>query len=247
MEPSFDWPWWLPLLVVASLAGLSTALSHGRWLRFLVASSVGTIAGLVSGVMMWPSEDVIGRGYVGFFIIPEIVISVLLSLVASLVMQKLSISNETYKRTFWIALTCCVAFGPIAVFLTPPLVARRVARTELVAKERFEALKIAAERVKIEEAGQQSVCDGQALRRNYSGPPFSDYDWRYVAGNYVKQDGYVFGIWCHQTDKDGYTIDAHPERQYEDGTRLFCTDESGAVGCGMERNRKRNACIPCPE
>lgn len=245
MEPSFDWPWWLPLLVVASLTGLSTALSHGRWLRFLVASSVGTIAGLISGVMMWPSEDVIGRGYVAFFIIPEIAISVLVSFVVSLVMRKNSISDGRSRRAFWIALACCFAFGPIAVFLTPPLVARRVARTELVAEARFEALKSAAERTTIEEAGQQSVCDGQSLRRNYSGPPFSDHDWRYIAGNYVKQDGYVFGIWCHQTDQDGYTIDARPERQNEDGTRLFCADESGAVGCGMERNRIRNVCTPC--
>jgi len=245
MEPRFVWPLWLPLLVVASLTGLSTVLFHKRWLRFLIASSVGTITGLICGVMIWPSEDVIGRGYVGFFIIPAIAISALVSLIVSQVTRRISILNEKYKRAFWIALICYVVFGPIAVFLTPPLVAHRVAQTELLAKERFEALKSAAERTKNEQAGHQSVCDGQTLRINYFGPPFSDYNWRYIAGNYVKQDGYVFGIWCHQSDQDGYTIDARPERQNENGTRLFCTDESGRVGCGMEWNRTRNECIPC--
>src|SRR5262245_66018974 len=138
---------------------------------------------------------------------------------------------------------CSVAFGPVARALTPTVVEHRVARNDRAAAERFELLKISVERTIAEVGGPGRTCDGPTLRRHYSGPPFSDEDWRRITGNYVKQDGYVFMVYCRE--KGGYTIDAQPARGKADGTRRFCTDESGKIGCGMKWNLSRNACIPC--
>jgi len=94
------------------------------------------------------------------------------------------------------------------------------------------------------EAGDPGrICEGRALKRHYSGPPFTEEDWRRIAGNAVKQDGYYFMVYCHE--QGGYTIHAIPWGGKGDGTRQFCADESGKVGCGMTWNRSRNACIPC--
>ena len=143
----------------------------------------------------------------------------------------------------WIALIGCVAFGPVTLALTPPPVAHRVARTDRIAAQRFESLKNAAEQAAIEAGDSDSICAGSVLKPHYFGPTFSEGDWRYIAGNYVMHDGYAFGIWCHQ--QGGYTIDAYPLRIKGDGTRRFCADESGKVGCGIEWNRSRMACLPC--
>ncbi len=87
------------------------------------------------------------------------------------------------------------------------------------------------------------VCDGLTLRQHYAGPSFSDEDWRRITGNAVKENGYFFMVYCQE--KGGYTIDAGPSRVEVDGTRRFCTDETGTVGCGITWNRSRYACVPC--
>ena len=106
------------------------------------------------------------------------------------------------------------------------------------------SLKKAVEITRAESDGASKICDGTALERHYTGPPFSDADWQRIAGNYVKQDGYFFMIYCHE--KGGYTIDALPARPAGDGTRHFCTDESGKLGCRREWDGSRNKCLPCP-
>jgi hypothetical protein len=169
--------------------------------------------------------------------------TILVSVVASLIARKVSVSNER-RRVVWLALLCCIAFGPIALALTPTLVAQRLVRNDRMAAERFESLKNAVERTRSESGDPARICDGQILKQHYSGPPFSEEDWHRITGNYVKQNGYAFGIYCHE--KDGYTIDAFPDRARADGTLRFCTDESRKVGCGTEFNRSRYACIACP-
>ena len=47
----------------------------------------------------------------------------------------------------------------------------------------------------------------------------------------------MFMVYCRE--KGGYTINALPARGKADGTRRFCIDESGRIGCGMEWNRSR--------
>jgi hypothetical protein len=120
-------------------------------------------------------------------------------------------------------------------------VARRVVRNERLAEERFKSLQRAVEQTLA--ANPAFLCAGPLLARNYFGPPFSNADWRRITGNYVKQDGYFFMIYCRQTT--GYTINAVPARDGEDGRRRFCADESGKVGCDMQWNRSRYACVPC--
>ena len=76
------------------------------------------------------------------------------------------------------------AFGPICLALTPPLVARRVARNERLAEKRFTSLQRAVKHTLA--ASPALFCAGPVLARNYFGPPFSNVDWRRITGNYVK-------------------------------------------------------------
>lgn len=244
MEPNLGFPGWLPLVFVAIGTGLSTILSCGRSLRFLVASTVGTFAGLCILAIWWPT-DPIARPFLPYAVAVATLAAAVVSLVAGLVVQKISVSNEKSRRALWLALICCFAFGPVAVALTPPLVARRVRRNDRIAVERFESLKNAVEQTMAEAGDPGRICDGLSLKRHYSGPPFSEEDWNRITANYVKQDGYSFMVYCRE--KGGYTIDANPFGGKADGTRRFCTDELGRVGCGMDWNRSRHACIACTQ
>lgn len=240
IEPSLDLPRWLPLAFVALYTGLSTTLSASRWLRFSVASAVGTFAGQCGAYAIWRPTDSLAGSFVPFVVVVATLGAFLVSLVAALVGRKIPVLCKKRRRAVWLSLACCVAFGPVALALTPPLVAYRVARNDRVAAERFESLKNAVERTM---ADSGRICDGQALTGHYSGPAFSEKDWQFIAGNYVRRDGYSFMVYCRE--KDGYTIHAIPWGGKGYGTRQFCTDESGKLGCGMEWNRSRNVCIPC--
>jgi hypothetical protein len=112
-----------------------------------------------------------------------------------------------------------------------------------MAAERFASLKNAVERTAVEARDPSRLCDGTVLEHHYSGPPFSNENWHRITGNYVKQDGYFFMVYCRE--KGGYTIDAGPARERGDGTRRFCTDESGTVGCRTELDPSRHQCLPC--
>lgn len=57
MEPSLDLHWWLPLVCIALCTAMATILSGGRWLRFVSASTLGTLAGLSIGGAIGPSPD----------------------------------------------------------------------------------------------------------------------------------------------------------------------------------------------
>jgi len=242
VEPSLDFPRWILLALIALMTALATALSNGRCLRFVAASTAGTFAGLCGGFALFPLSDGIASSYIPDAVVVATLLSVFVSLVAGLAGRKLPVSNENHRRAVWLAFVCCVAFAPVALALTPPLVARRVARNDRVAAARFESLKNAVERTMAEAGDPGRICDGRALKR-HSGPPFSNEDWRRIAGNAVKQDGYYYMVYCRE--QGGYTIEAIPWSGKGNGTRQFCTDESGRVGCGMEWNRSRHACIPC--
>ena len=73
--PAFIWqisprhssiPAVVALVFVALLTGFSTALSGGRWVRFWLLSSVATFLGVLSGGMIWPSDDGIAQSYLLF-------------------------------------------------------------------------------------------------------------------------------------------------------------------------------------
>jgi len=244
VRPGLDLPVWLPLLPVGLLSGLSATLADRRWLKYILAPTAGTFAGLIVGCEIWPDPDGATQSYYGVIVVAVTLLTIFLSFISGLAGLMVSNLIGNRRNAIWIALVCCAMYGPVTLLLTPPLAARRVARNEALASKRFLGLKSAVERVYAGGGTLDCARDGQALKRNYSGPPFSENDWQYIAGNYVKKDGYVFGILCYQAE---YLIDAHPEREMEDGLRGFCADESGRVGCGLEYKGTRNLCKPCPK
>jgi hypothetical protein len=232
IQPNLDLPFlWLPLALVAITTGLATALSGKSWLRFVAASIAGTFAGMLAGFLILPLTDGIEAAYSPIAVAVGTAAAVPVSLVGGGAMRNVSLSNERLRRAAWVVFLGCVAFGPVALALTPPVVAYRVARNDRIAAERFEALKDAVAQAMAEAGGRAHTCLGRAFKRQYSGPPFSESDWWYISGNYVKQDGYVFMVNCYS--EVGYTIDAFPARAKGDGTRhfYFCTDGTGRVDC----------------
>ena len=243
IQPHLDLPLWVPLASVTLCTGLSTALNRRLWSLFVFTSVIGAFGGLCLSYAIWWPTDPIAGPLVPYSVAAGTIAALLLSLLASLAVRKLSPLTEAYRRAVWGALLVLVAFGPVTLALTPPLVARRIARNDRIAAERFSSLKSAVERTAAEAEGLKRICDGTALQQHYAGPPFSDEDWRRITGNYVIQDGYFFMVYCRE--KGGYTVHARPVRDRSDGTRQFCTDESGKLSCGRVWDRSRNRCLPC--
>jgi len=208
-----------------------------------MASAIGTFFGLCAGNLIRGPSDPIARAWVPIIVAVGTALAGLVATVAGVAGRRVRLSAKVYRRAAWLALAGCVTFGPVALALTSPLVAHRIWVNDQVAALRSESLKNAVQQTASDPKDQMGICDGSALKRHYSGPRFSEDDWRRITGNYVKQDGYVFMVYCRE--QGGYTIDAWPSRVKGDGTRRFCTDESGSIGCGMLFNRSRHACTPC--
>lgn len=237
IEPSFSFPRWILLALIALITALSTILSEGYWGRFVVASVVGSFAGLCTGFIMWWPSDGIARSYVGFAVIIATLAAAITAFLATLGARKIVVSKATSRRAAWIALICCVAFGPVTLAVTRPFFSRQVARNERIAAQRFESLKTAVEQTSAESPDPEHPCDATALKPHYSGPPFREEDWNSMAPYYakfryavLKQDGYAFSIFCQAQGE--YRIDASPLRYKADGTRRFCADRSGETSCG---------------
>jgi hypothetical protein len=143
IEPSVDFPRRILFVLVALITGLATILSNGRWLRFVVVPTIGAFAGLWTGFVLFPPRDEIARSYVPLVIAAATVAAFVVSLLAGLVSLTLSASRKILRRCVWLAFVSCVAFGPIALALTPPLVRHRVATNDRMAAKRFESLKSA--------------------------------------------------------------------------------------------------------
>jgi hypothetical protein len=143
MKPSLYLPGGFPLVIVALLTAFSTILSCGHWPRFMVSSAVGTFVGLWTGWAIWKPIHSIAASYVLLGIGVATLAALLVSLTVGLAVRKVSLSNERWRVPFWISLACCLAMGPIALALTPSLIARRVSRNERVAAERFQSPKSA--------------------------------------------------------------------------------------------------------
>ena len=242
-EPNLGLPVWVSLACAVGCTGLSIMLAPAIWPRFLLASSLGTFGGLWLGVLIWWPSDPITGAWVPYYVNTMTLAVILGALCAGLMMRRRSILNQVLRRAVWAAILVCVAFGPVTLALTPPLVRRRIAHNDRLATERFMYLKKAVETARAQPDGASKTCDGTALQRYYSGPPFTDTDWRRITGNYVKQDGYIFMIYCHE--KAGYTIDARPATTAPGyGTRWMCADGAGEGGCRMDFRHK---CLPCPK
>ena len=214
IEPRVDFSRWILLGLVGLIAGVSTALSGGRWQRCASTCMLGTFIGLVSGYLVWQPHDGIAASYSNIVAIVAALAAGVVSLAAGvavfLAMRKLTLSSLAARAALWAVMACCVAVGPVGLALTPPLVARRIARNDAIAEKRFTALKRAVEETWAEPGGADRVCGGRELQTHYSGPPFSDGDWTRIVGNYVEQDGYVYMIYCR--DNHSYSIDVRTKR-----------------------------------
>lgn len=228
---------------MAFSAGSSAFLNRQRWLWFPLGSTLGSFVGICAGYALWWPKDPIAGTYVYIVVAVTTVMAAVITAVGAFVGSRLSVPRRKLRYTAWIALAATVAFGPVCLVLTPPLVSRRLARNERLAAERMASLQRAVKRTLAESRDPALICAGPLLARNYSGPLFSDEDWRRITGNYVKQDGYFFMIYCKE--QNGYVISAGPKRDGQDGKRRFCVDETGETGCGTEWNRSRYACVPC--
>lgn len=128
VEPGLDLPSWIPLASAAS-TGLPTILHRARWPLFLLASGLGTFSGLSVAYMIWWPTDPIAETWVPYSVAAVTLAAVIVSLVAALAARYVVISHATWRRAVWVVLSGCVAFGPLALALTPPLV--RLAKGKL--------------------------------------------------------------------------------------------------------------------
>jgi hypothetical protein len=129
MQPNPDRPLWsFPLIWVALGTVLSTALSDEGWLEFMLASDVGSVAGICSGFWIWRPTDGIDASFVPWVVasaILRVVPVALVALAAGLALRSLLVSIEKYRRPFWFAFICWVAFPPVVVALTPAFIVLR--------------------------------------------------------------------------------------------------------------------------
>jgi hypothetical protein len=236
IEPSLDFPRWILFVLVAFIAGASILLCGGHgWLEFVAAAAAGSFAGLLSGFLLWPSSD----GIVNSYALVAVVIgtataagaALICGLLAFLARRRWPLSSGTAQCAAWVLLGICLAFGPTLLAVTKPLVERRVAHNESSAALRFASLQKALQQTRADKGPVDSICDGRSLRMHYSGPPFTSEDWSRIAGNFVEEDKYVYGISCFPQGK--YLLEARPKMQkvYGYGNRIFCADESGEVAC----------------
>jgi len=82
--------WFLSYALIALIAGYAAFLSGGRWLRFVVLSSVGTFVGVCSGGTIWPDEDGIAQSYLLYGASMATLITMLVSCIACFVGRRLS-------------------------------------------------------------------------------------------------------------------------------------------------------------
>jgi hypothetical protein len=227
---------------VAFISGASILLCSGRgWLAFVAASAIGSFAGLLSGVLLWPSPDAIANSYaliaVAIGTATGAGAALICGLAAFLALRRWPLSNGAAKGAAWVLLGLCLAFGPTLLALTKPLVKRRVAYNESTAALRFASLRRALQRKRADRgAAADSICDGQSIQKHYAGPPFTREDWSRISGNYVEEDKYVYAISCLPQGK--YLLEARPKmpKVYGYGGRMFCADESGEVACDLKWN-----------
>lgn len=149
VEPSLDLPSWMPLLSVALCTSIAIMLNNERWLLFISRSGIGTLGGLRLGCAIWWPRDPITGPLAHYAIAVNTIIALIVSLMAGFAARKISISTYTNRTALWIALVGVVAFGPVLLLLTPPLVARRMTCDDRLATERFESLKSAIELTRI--------------------------------------------------------------------------------------------------
>lgn len=239
-----DLPIWISLACGALGSCMAIALRPSAWPLIVLASGVGTAGGLISGFLIWPPDDPIAVPLVPYSAGIMAFAVMLAALFSALITRRRVVSGQKLRRALWALMFVCFSFGPVASTLVLAAVPSRVVRNDHLADERFHALKDSL--VQTRKTNWTSpLTSGISLKLHYSGPPFADSDWQCIVGDLVEKDGYMFRVYA--AGDGGYILSVSPARMYLDGTRRFCSDESGKSGCGVEWTESRLTCLPCQQ
>jgi hypothetical protein len=127
IQPNLDLPVWkTPLIFLALITALATALANegAGWL--MSASILGVFAGICCGFRLWWSTDYNDASY-GFIVSWVTLVSIPVSVIAVAAGAALRESKIAQKnrRLMWCAFLSSFAFAPTVVALTPLLLTRR--------------------------------------------------------------------------------------------------------------------------
>jgi hypothetical protein len=123
IQPNLDLPVWkTPLILLALITALATALSNegAGWL--MSASILGVFAGICCGFRLWPSENK-DPFIIGLATLVSIPVSVI-AVATGVALRESKIAQKN-RRLIWCAFLSSFAFAPTVVTLTPLLLARR--------------------------------------------------------------------------------------------------------------------------
>jgi hypothetical protein len=128
IPPNRDLPGWkTPLILLALITGLGTALSSEGWRWLLIASLLGGIGGICCGFWLWWPTDGIDASWVPFVIGLSTLTSIPVSIIAMFAGVALRDSKIATKnrRLLWGAFLVSFAFAPTVCALTPLLITLR--------------------------------------------------------------------------------------------------------------------------
>ena len=231
--PNIGLPFYVPYLICAGVTSSAILLSDKPKSRIAAAAIAGSFSGYVVGLRMLPlGSDGIAHSYWPFELILVTLATAVMAAVLILALRRVIVPPESVPHSLWLALILCVGACPAAVALTPLISSSRISRNERLAAERVKALQTAVEASMAQNGNPGSYCGGEVIKRHYTGPSFSDGDWRLITSNYVTRQGYAFMVFC--PEKGGYRISAMPHNFEQDGNRKFCSDVAGEAGCTTE-------------
>ena len=127
IQPNLNLPVWkTPLIFLALITTLATALSNkgAGWL--MGASMLGVFAGIWCGFRLWWPTDINDAPYVltvGLATLVSLPVSVI-AVAAGVALRESKIAQKN-RRLIWCAFLCSFAFAPTLVALTPLLLSRR--------------------------------------------------------------------------------------------------------------------------
>jgi hypothetical protein len=217
------------LSVLAVTIAIPMLLSHRPRIRVAIAAVLSSFLGSTVGFLTLPFTDVIGHTYFFVGVLALTLATAAMASAFTLGLRRVSITNASARRGLWMVLSVCVAYCPVALGLTPAIVASRIARNERRAGARVQALQAAVRKSMAENADAGRYCQGDVLKRHYDGPAFRADDWGSITTRYVTREGYAFMVFC--PEKGGYRVSALPAPFSQNGDRIFCADEGGRAGC----------------
>ena len=112
-----------PLILIALIAALATALSSEGWRWLLIASVTGGCGGIFLGFWFWPADGIEGSLLpfgIGFATLVSI-LACMFAVFAGVALRDSAIATK-HRRLLWAAFLESFAFAPTVVALTPHLI-----------------------------------------------------------------------------------------------------------------------------